>query len=169
MVQLIERDVENGHNLPATDHLELARSFLDDGLNDRALSEIELLPKSDQFRSDALIIKLEVFRKNAMWAEMIVSAIHLRSVEPQTARWWVFLAYAVRRTSGVRLAKQILLSALASHSNSGDVHYFLACCNCSENDLALARYHASEALRLDPDLRRPFADDPDLAPLRASS
>jgi hypothetical protein len=36
-------------------------------------------------------------------------ASHLVKVEPQTAGWWINLAYAIRRTESVEKAEAILL------------------------------------------------------------
>jgi predicted Zn-dependent protease len=42
-------------------------------------------------------------------------ASHLVKIDPQTAGWWISLAYALRRTENVEKAEAILLRAQAIH------------------------------------------------------
>ena len=49
------------------------------------------------------------------WDMAAAVASHLVKVDPQTAGWWISLAYALRRTESIEKAEAILLRAQAIH------------------------------------------------------
>ena len=49
------------------------------------------------------------------WDMAAAVASHLVKVDPETAGWWISLAYSVRRIEGVEKAEAILLRAQAIH------------------------------------------------------
>jgi tetratricopeptide (TPR) repeat protein len=54
-------------------------------------------------------------------------ASHLVKVDPQTAGWWISLAYAVRRAESVEKAEAILLQAQTIHPKVAMIAFNLAC------------------------------------------
>jgi hypothetical protein len=54
-------------------------------------------------------------------------ASHLVKVDPETAGWWISLAYALRRTEGIEKAEAILLRAQAIHPEVAMIAFTLAC------------------------------------------
>ena len=61
------------------------------------------------------------------WDMAAAVASHLVKVDPETARWWISLAYAVRRTECVENAEAILLRAQAIHPKVAMIAFNLAC------------------------------------------
>ena len=55
-------------------------------------------------------------------------ASHLVKVDPQTAGWWISLAYALRCTESIEKAEDILLRAQAAHPKVAMIAFNLACC-----------------------------------------
>jgi hypothetical protein len=52
-------------------------------------------------------------------------ASHLIKVDPQTAGWWISLAYALRRAESVEKAEAILLRAQAIHPKVAMIEFNL--------------------------------------------
>ena len=48
-------------------------------------------------------------------------------VDPQTAGWWISLAYALRCTESIEKAEDILLRAQAAHPKVAMIAFNLAC------------------------------------------
>jgi Flp pilus assembly protein TadD len=92
-------------------------------------------------------------------------ASHLVKVDPQTAGWWISLAYAVRRTEGLENAEAILLRAQAIHSRVAMIAFNLACYASVTSRLEEAKERLRHAIELDSGIRGLALDDEDLKPL----
>jgi hypothetical protein len=82
--------------------------------DDAALALEEIEPE-DKTRKEVLGMRVDLCMAAGKWDMAAAVASHLVKVEPQTAGWWISLAYAVRRTEGVEKAEAILLRAQALH------------------------------------------------------
>ena len=96
---------------------------------------------------------------------MYLSRVTLVKVDPETAGWWISLAYAVRRTEGVEKAEAILLRAQALHPKVAMIAFNLACYASVTGRMEEAKERLQHAIKLDKDIRGLAIDDEDLMPL----
>jgi Flp pilus assembly protein TadD len=92
-------------------------------------------------------------------------ASHLVKVEPQTAGWWISLAYSVRRVEGVEKAEAILLRPQALHPKVAMIAFSLACYASVTGRMEEAKVRLRHVITLDKDMRGLAIDDEDLRPL----
>jgi Flp pilus assembly protein TadD len=90
---------------------------------------------------------------------------HLVKVDPETAGWWISLAYALRRTESVENAEAILLRAQAIHPEVTMIAFNLACYASVAGRMEEAKARLLHAIGLDKDIRGLAIDDEDLRPL----
>jgi Flp pilus assembly protein TadD len=99
------------------------------------------------------------------WDMAAAVASHLVKVEPQTAGWWISLAYAVRRAESVEKAEAILLRAQAIHPKVAIIAFSLACYASVTGRMEEAKERLQHAIKLDKYIRKLALDDNDLKPL----
>ena len=92
-------------------------------------------------------------------------ASHLVKVDPQTAGWWISLAYALRRTESVEKAEAILLRVQAIHPQVAMIAFNLARYASVTGRMVEAKERLRHAIELDKDVRGLALDDEDLRPL----
>jgi Flp pilus assembly protein TadD len=80
----------------------------------RRWSSKRLRPKK-KTRNEVLGARVNLYMAAKKWDMAAAVASHLVKVDPETAGWWISLAYAVRRTESVEKAEAILLRAQAIH------------------------------------------------------
>ena len=88
------------------------------------------------------------------WDMAAAVASHLVKVEPETAGWWMSLAYALRRTESIEKAKAILLRAQAIHPKVAMIAFNLACYASVTGRMEEAKERLRHAIELDKDIRR---------------
>jgi Flp pilus assembly protein TadD len=98
-------------------------------------------------------------------AEAAAVASHLVKVDPQTAGWWISLAYAVRRTESVEKAEAILLRARKMHPQVAMIAFNLACYASVTVRMEEAKARLRQAIALDKEVRKLAIEDEDLKPL----
>ena len=99
------------------------------------------------------------------WDTAAAVASHLVKVDPETAGWWISLAYALRRTESVEKAEAILLRAQAIHPKVAMIAFNLACYASVTGRMEEAKERLRNAIELDKDIRGLALDDEDLNPL----
>jgi len=99
------------------------------------------------------------------WCDAATIAMHLATVNPEGAMWWINWAYATRRHRGIPEAKQILLDAEKIHPGEAMIKFNLGCYACQTGNIEEAFTRVKRAIELDGDLRATALDDPDLEPL----
>ena len=84
---------------------------------------------------------------------------------PETAGWWISLAYALRRTESIEKAEAVLLRAQAIHPKVVMIPFTLACYASVTGRIEEAKERLQHAINLDKDIRKLALDDQDLKPL----
>jgi Flp pilus assembly protein TadD len=95
-------------------------------LDDAALALEEIEPE-DKTRTEVLGARVVLYIAAKKWDMAEAVASHLVKVDPETAGWWISLAYALRRTEGVEKAEAILLRAQTIHPKVAMTAFNLAC------------------------------------------
>jgi Flp pilus assembly protein TadD len=110
-------------------------------------------------------LELGMFDDAALALEATAVASHLVKVNPQTASWWISLAYALRRTESVEKAEAILLRAQAIHPKVAMIAFNLACYASVTGRMEAAKERLRHAIELDKEARKLAFEDEDLKPL----
>ena len=108
------------HVLASSGYLELGM------LNDAGLALEEIAPE-DKTRNEVLGARVNLYMAARKWDTAAAVASHLVKVDPETAGWWISLAYALRRTESVEKAEAILLGAQAIYPQVAMIAFNLAC------------------------------------------
>ena len=132
--------------------------------DDAALVLEEIAPE-DKNRNEVLGARVNLYMAAKKWDMAAAVASHLVKADPETAGWWISLAYALRRTESVEKAEAILLRARAIHPKVAMIAFNLACYASITGRMDEAKERLRHAIELDKDIRALAIDDEDLKPL----
>ena len=131
---------------------------------DDAVLALEEIEPEDKNRTEVLGARVVLYIAAKKWDMAAVVASHLVKVDPETAGWWISLAYAVRRI-GVEKAEAILLRAQSIHPKVAMIAFSLACYASVTGRMEEAKVRLRHAIHLDKNVRKLAIDDEDLRPL----
>ena len=157
-----------GSNSLKTDwqrHVLASSGYLEMGMFDDAALVLEEIAPEDKTRNEVLGARVNLYMAAKKWEMVAAVASHLIKVDPQTAGWWISLAYALRRTESVEKAEAILLRAQAIHPKVAMIAFNLACYASVTGRMEEAKEHLLHAIELDKEIRKLAIDDDDLKPL----
>jgi Flp pilus assembly protein TadD len=121
---------------------------------DDAAMVLEEIAPEDKTRNEVLGARVGIYMAAKKWDMAAAVASHLVKVDPETAGWWISLAYAVRRTESVENAEAILLRAQAKHPKVAMIALNLACYASATGRVEEAKERLRHAIELDKDIRR---------------
>ena len=81
--------------------------YVELGIFDSAAQVLEKIAPEDKSRNDVLGARVGIYMAAKKWDMAAAVASHLVKGDPETAGWWISLAYAVRRTESVEKAEAI--------------------------------------------------------------
>jgi Tfp pilus assembly protein PilF len=146
-------------------HLRAAIGFIELGMLEDAVSELESLLPEDRDRSSVLALRVEIYRTAGNWSLMEVAARELWKRHPEEPDYWTNLAWAVRRLDSVVAARDILLEAVERFPSDAMTHFNLGCYACQLGDIDQAKTRVRKAIKLDAKFKLLALDDADLEPL----
>jgi lipopolysaccharide biosynthesis regulator YciM len=82
---------------------------------DEAAQVLQEIEPEEKTRDEVLGARVDLYVAAKKWDMAAAIASHLVKVQPETAGWWISLAYAVRRAESVEKAEAILLRAQTIH------------------------------------------------------
>ena len=88
-----------------------ASGYAELSLFQEAVEELEELPEPFREQPPVLAVWLEVYQRWEKWSEAEFVAARLFEIQPEQPDWAVALAYATRRTRGLKVANEILEQA----------------------------------------------------------
>jgi len=146
-------------------HLRAAIGFIELGMLEDAVSELESLPPEDRDRSSVLALRVEIYRTAGSWELMEVAARELWKRHSDEPVYWTNLAWAVRRLDSLVAARDILLEAVERFPSDAMTHFNLGCYACQLGDIDQAKTRVGRAIELDAKFKLLALDDADLEPL----
>jgi tetratricopeptide (TPR) repeat protein len=146
-------------------HLRAAIGFIELGMLEDAVSELESLPPEDRDRSSVLALRVEIYRTAGSWSLMEVAARELWKRHPDEPVYWINLAWAVRRLDSLVAARDFLLEAVDRFPGDAMTHFNLGCYACQLGDIEQAKTRVGKAIELDAKFKLLALDDADLEPL----
>lgn len=107
-----------------------ATGYLELGLVEDALAELDGLPPEEQGISLVLHLRVDAYFRMEKWQEASEICLPMLEREPDDAAWWIQSAFSVRRSDSIAKAEEILRRGLGFHPRHSLIHYNLACYAC---------------------------------------
>ena len=145
--------------------LEKADGFLDLKMRARAAAEIKRIPAVYHDTDPCLRIFLRMAMDSQDWGAAAHLSKQLLDRHPALPDYWINLAYATRRATGIEAARAILREAAAQFPKFALIPFNLACYACCLGQHDEARKLLKQAIRMDPTYQGMAQEDEDLAPL----
>lgn len=142
--------------------LRAASGWLDLGLADEALFELQSLPAKEQSSTKALEIKVHAQMECQAWNAASETARLLCVKDPQNAENFLRAAFCLHETGDTLAARNWLLRGPKSLIELPAFHYNLGCYLWVLGERQLARDHLEQAFEMDDTLRDYAKKDRDL-------
>ncbi len=145
--------------------LRTALGWLELGLPEDALRELEALEPRDRMRKQALELKLVAQMKAERWNAGADTGRLLCLREPKEARFFIHAAYCLHETGDTEAARNWLMTGPSSLIKDPLFHYNIACYHAVLGERNQAKSHLQRAFSMDESLRGRAREDEDLAAL----
>ncbi len=145
--------------------LQTALGWLELGLPEDALKELEGLNAKERMRKQALELRLVAQMKAAHWNAGADTARLLCMRDPKEPRFFIHAAYCLHETGDTVAARNFLMTGPSNLIDEPLFHYNIACYHAVLGEQKRARSHLSRALSMDESLRGRARQDADLATL----
>jgi predicted Zn-dependent protease len=146
--------------------LNAAMGYLNLGMCEDALDELQKLASADAERPEVIALKIAVFMRQRKWEEGLNKATLLMKALPAQPSSYLDAAFCLHEMGRTVEAKALLLegpSALQQHST---YYYNLACYESCLGNLKVSCELLRRAVRMDDTFAKLAMEDPDLANLR---
>lgn len=150
---------------PCQRQIDAAVGYLQLGMAEDAHAALSALPEGTQSCTEALSLRARVYLEAGAWHALHEVASLLATACPGEAQYWLWLGHATLRCQSLAAARRVLRHALVLHRDEAAIHFNLACYAAQAGELAAARRHLVDAIRLHPEVPRIALRDPDLEPL----
>lgn len=145
--------------------LETALGWLELGLPEDALRELESLGPKDRMKQQALEMKLVAQMKAGHWNAGADTGRLLCLKEPKEPRFFIHAAFCLHETGDTLAARNWLMTGPSNLIDEPLFHYNIACYHAVLGQSGQARSHLSRAFSMDGELREVAEKDEDLADL----
>lgn len=121
--------------------LEAAEGYIELGMLDDAIRELDALPREERMGPGGLAVLLELYRTAGEWSLMEAVALLLLDSDSENVDRWIDVAIAKRFDGRVEKARDFLLRTAEFFPRTAMVHFHLACCECQLGNIASAKEH----------------------------
>lgn len=153
---------------PIESLLQPFAGYLELGMYEDALAELDGLPQELQTHPAASLARLELFMETGEWAEGAIWGEFLRGQWPEEHEFHFKAAYCLHELKRTQEAKDILLSAPATIRDTALFYYNLACYETQLGHVEAAKQLLKTCFKKEKAFREEAGDDPDLEPIRDS-
>ena len=150
---------------PFDRHLQAAQGFLELGLPLDAHEELEQIEPEMRTLATVLVVRVEIFCALGKWELMKIVARHLTIRQPDEPQWFISLAFATRRATGLQEALAVLVQVANRFPTCAAILYNATRYAEQLGHLNVARNRLAEAVSLKPAFRKMALDDSDLTAL----
>jgi predicted Zn-dependent protease len=149
-------------------HLLAAEGWLELGLPDEALKELEQVSPVRREEPPALMLLWRIHSAAGRWRECVEVADELVQREPANIFGWIHRSYALHELKRTQEAADLLEPALVKFPDDELVTYNLACYACQLEKVNEAKALLILAFRRGDakEIRKRALNDPDLAPMQ---
>jgi tetratricopeptide (TPR) repeat protein len=148
--------------------IEAAEGYLELGLQEEALAELDSLPREHQTQSPVLQTRISILLQLRRWREALVLSEQLCSAYPSEGFGFIHAAFCWHELGETHRAKSLLLSGPPSLLDEALYYYNLGCYDAILGNLDQARAYLRASFRLNKAFREAARQDPDLAVLQGS-
>ncbi len=142
-----------------------AQGYLELGMLDDALLELDSLPAAMQGTSDVLQMRLFGFMRGRRWPEALEISERLCRILPLETVGFIHGAFCLHELRRTAEAKSLLLSGPSTLLNEATYHYNMGCYDVVLGNIEEAQAHLRVSFRLDKKFREFARCDPDLRPV----
>jgi predicted Zn-dependent protease len=146
--------------------LNAAMGYLNLGMCEDAMDELQGLTSTDSERPEVVALKIAVFMRQRKWEEALAKATVLMKTLPVQPSAYLDAAFCMHELGRTVEAKGILLEGPAALQQHSTYYYNLACYESCLGNLKLACELLRRAVRMDDTFAKLAMEDPDLANLR---
>ncbi|MFH1066371.1 MAG: hypothetical protein V1746_00465 [bacterium] len=147
--------------------LSACQGYLQLGMPNEALEELDSLPVSLQKRPETMHLRAWVLMKEKEWTRALEVAENLCKMFPYVPVPFLDAAYCLHELHKTNDAREKLLKGPPELNRYPTFHYNLACYEAKLGLVDSARGHLEKAILMDPHYRREALHDPDLKILQA--
>lgn len=142
-----------------------AQGYIELGMSDEALRELDALAAEDQDREDSLQMRLFVFMRAKQWDDALKVCARLRRLFPECTTGFIHGAFCLHEMARTLEAKQLLLTGPTCLLSEPTYHYNLGCYDAVLGNLEEAIRHLEASFEMDKKFREIAKYDPDLKPV----
>ena len=146
--------------------LETALGWLELGLPEDSLSELQSLSPSDRMRKEALEMKLSAEMQAHRWNAGADTGRMLCLQEPKEPRFFINAAFCLHETGDTLAARNWLMTGPSELIEDPLFHYNIACYHAVLGERKQAKSHLARATAMDETFREMAEKDGDLASLK---
>lgn len=139
--------------------------YVELGMHEEALAELDNLPKEIQAHPLVQIARMDYFIETGNWEDGVCWGESLCELWPEESEFWIKRAYCLHELKRTSEAKEVLISAPAVHRELAIYCYNMACYETQLGNLVHAQELLERCFVKDPRYRESSQDDPDLKPL----
>ena len=144
---------------------QAAQGYLELGMMDDALAELDSLPHGVQERVEVLHLRLFIHMQGKRWREALEVSQLVCRVEPEETPGFIHAAFCLHELGRTSEAKEVLLGGPASLLSEATYHYNLGCYDAALGNIEEAQAHLRMSFKLDKKFRELAKTDPDLRPV----
>jgi Flp pilus assembly protein TadD len=146
--------------------LETALGWLELGLPEDSLRELQSLSARDRMRREALEMKLSAEMQAHRWNAGADTGRLLCLRDPKEPRFFINAAFCLHETGDTLAARNWLMTGPSGLIDDPLFHYNIACYHAVLGERKQARSHLARAIAMDDSFRAMAAKDRDLAGLK---
>lgn len=146
--------------------LETALGWLELGLPEDSLRELQSLSARDRMRKEALEMKLSAEMQAHRWNAGADTGRLLCLRDPKEPRFFINAAFCLHETGDTLAARNWLMTGPSGLIDDPLFHYNIACYHAVLGESKQARSHLARAIAMDDAFREMAANDRDLVALK---
>ena len=150
-------------------HLQAAQGYLELGMFEDAIAELDQLPESERDGEFATCFRLDIYNATEKWQEAARVAREGIERHPDCSHLYIMGAYAIRRAESLDAGKEFLLKGhLCMEEGKVETPMFwfnLGCYHSRLGDQENALSCVGNAVKIDANYKKLALVDPDLEPL----
>lgn len=142
--------------------LRAAQGYLELGMPEEALAELEALSPEELIRPEVLRIRLSIAVEAKRWEAGLLLSRQLCAAEPRETHGYIQAAYCLHELGRTAEAKQTLLDGPQTLLLEAIYYYNMGCYHARLGEIEDAQAYVERAFELDPEFRENARTDPDL-------
>jgi len=139
-----------------------AQGYLELGMPEDTLRELDSLPWEEQGSEEVLQLRLFVFMKGQQWDAALEVCHRMREECPDCGTGFIHSAFCLHELGRTQEAKEMLLGGPAALLREATYHYNLGCYDAVLGNVEEATRHLEASFQMDKKFREIAKCDPDL-------